>query len=501
MSRSAILAAVAALSCVSFPAVSSAQREVPRNSIIRRPADTSGVAKTTGAAAAATSSIAPGTGSIIGAVVDSLHEGPLAGALVTVVGQPRRHSVTTMNGLFRIDSVTPGKYALEVTHPVLDTLGIRVQSDSVAILAGQIQTVELGIPSANTVTSTVCTPAKLRFGPGVILGHVVDADTEEPATGAEVSVAWMETEVSTAIGLRTSPRVRKATVAADGTYRICGVPSSFSGTLQATRAGAKTAEVPVKVADQTLSVRVLYLPPPGVAATDSGGARKGSRAVITGRVTNAGGVPVAGARVSVQGSTASASSGADGRFTLTGVTPGTQSILVRRVGYSPVETPMDVTSLKTNEITVRLGAYTPVLSTVDVKAKADPIESTGFERRRKMGMGKYMDLAQIQAIMPTYTSDILRRIPGLYVIGSGSSATVSTTRSNGCVGFVVDNNPVSASAGQSIDEIVGQQDIVAVEFYQPVDVPMEFQNGQSSGCALLLIWTKGKLDQRTPKAR
>ena len=160
---------------------------------------------------------------------------------------------------------------------------------------------------------------------------------------------------------------------------------------------------------------------------------------------------------------------------------------------------MDVTSLRTNEITVRLGTYSPVLSSVDVKAKSDPIESTGFERRRKMGMGKYMDLSQIQAISPTYTSDILRRIPGIYVTGSGSSASVATTRSNGCVGFVIDNNPVNATAGQTIDEIVGEQDIVAVEFYQPVDVPMEFSNGQSSGCAMIIIWTKGKLDQRTPK--
>jgi hypothetical protein len=177
------------------------------------------------------------------------------------------------------------------------------------------------------------------------------------------------------------------------------------------------------------------------------------------------------------------------------VLPGTQSVLVRRVGYSPVEQPIDVTSLATNQLTVRLGAYTPVLSSVDVKAKSDPLESTGFERRKKMGMGRYMDLDDIKKISPTYTSDILRRIPGIYVTGSGSSANVSTTRGNGCVAYLIDNNTVSASAGQSIDEIVGEQDIAAVEFYNPVDVPMELSSGSNSGCALLVIWTKGKLQQ------
>lgn len=438
----------------------------------------------------------------MGAALDSLHDAMLLNAGVSVMGLPARHVVTTAGGLFRIDSIPPGKYVLELTHPVLDSLGIRVLSDTVAIADGQLQTVELAIPSAHTVTASVCSAAKLRFGPGVILGRVLDADTGDPATGAEVSVAWMETEVSTAVGIRSAPRVRKAIVGADGTYRICGVPPAFSGSIQAIRAGAKTAEVPIDVLDQGLSVRMLYMPPAGVAAGDSvpvATARKIARAVITGTVTNAGGVPVPGARVSVQGSASSASSGTDGKFTLTGVMPGTQSVLVRRVGYSPVELPLDVTSLKTNQITVRLGSYTPVLSSVDVKAKADPLEATGFERRRKMGMGKYVDFDAIQKASPTYTSDILRRIPGLYVTGSGSSTVVATTRSQGCVAFNVDNNPVAANAGQSIDQIVGAQDIAAIEFYQPVDVPMEMTSGSNNGCALLVIWTRGKLDQRTKK--
>ncbi len=500
MSRSAILAAAVALFCLPFPSAVQAQRIVPRHSIIQKPVDSTATKDVPDNPSAG--ALAPGTGSIMGAALDSLHEEMLARAGVTVMGLAGRHAVTTEAGAFRIDSIPPGKYVLEVTHPVLDSLGIRLLSDSITVTAGQVQTVELAIPGTRTLITSVCTPAKLRFGPGVILGRVVDADTDKPATGAEVSVAWTETEVNTVIGLRTTPHVRKATVAADGTYRICGVPANFSGSLQAIRGTAKTAEVPIEVADHALSMRMLILPPAVVASGDTtGGAQthRVGRAVITGMVTNAGGVPVPGARVSVQGSESSTSTGPDGKFTLTGVVPGTQSVLVRRVGYSPVEQPLDVTSLATNQLTVRLGAYTPVLSSVDVKAKADPLESTGFERRRKMGMGRYMDLDQIRKISPTYTSDILRRIPGIYVTGSGSSANVSTTRGNGCVAYLIDNNTVSASAGQSIDEIVGEQDVAAVEFYNPVDVPMELSSGSNTGCALLVIWTKGKLQAPTKK--
>ena len=444
----------------------------------------------------------PGTGSIMGAALDSLHDAMLVHAGVSVVGLAGRRTVTAATGAFRIDSIPPGRYVLELTHPILDSLGIRVLSDTIAVADGQIQTVELAIPGVQTVIATVCSPAKLRFGPGVILGRVLDADTDEPATGAEVSVAWTETEVSTTVGIRTTPRLRKTVVAADGTYRICGVPPNFMGSLQAIRGTAKTAEVPITVADRALSMRMLSLPPADIAAGDSvpvGGMRKVGRAVIVGKVTNAGGVPVPGARVSVQGSPSSTATGPDGKFTLTGVIPGTQSVLVRRVGYTPVELPLDVTSLATNQLTVRLGAYAPVLSSVDVKAKSDPLETTGFERRRKMGMGRYVDFDAIEKIHPTYTSDVLRRVPGLYVSGSGSSANIVTTRGNGCVAYLIDGNAVSGNAGQSIDEIVNSTDLAAVEFYNAVDVPMELSSGSNSGCALLVIWTRGKLDQRKVK--
>jgi hypothetical protein len=48
--------------------------------------------------------------------------------------------------------------------------------------------------------------------------------------------------------------------------------------------------------------------------------------------------------------------------------------------------------------------------------------------------------------------------------------------------------------GQSIDQVLDPQDVVSAEFYEPVSVPMELSGGQTNGCALLAIWTKGKAD-------
>ncbi len=527
MTSSTILAVSAAASIavalagIAIPSVASAQGSSTRTS-----ATTDTTAKPV---RAATGGSPAAMGSIIGVVEDSLHEGALPQAGVGVVQLPQHHTVTSASGAFRMDSLPPGRYTLEVTHPVLDSLGIRLVSDTVSVAAGGVQTVTMSVPGQRTLTSVVCTPAKLRFGPGVILGRVAEADTEKPAEGAEVSVAWTETEVGSDLGIRSAPRVRRATVLADGTYRICGVPASFKGSLQATRAGASTAEVPIEVTEQALSMRMLYLPSatalaapaanagasgsgtgsastvaPARAAANVNGTRparalaRGS-AVIRGKVTNAGGVPVSDARISVQGSSATTASNADGSFTLSGVPAGTQSVLVRRVGYEPVERPIDVRSRLPNELTVRLGSYTPQLATVEVKEKqTDRFGSTGFDKRRTNGMGKYLDEDQIAKIAPTFTTDALRRIPGLSVTGSGQNANLTTTRGNGCVAYLVDRNPMRLG-GSSIDDLVNAQDVSAVEFYQPSEAPLELTSGSNSGCALLVIWTKREV--RDPRKK
>jgi len=513
----AAVALCAMATLFAFPSAQ-AQRGSPTQRVgigAPRPKKTTTAADTT-SPEAKTPTIAPGMGAIIGVATDSLHGmDPLAGAGVLIMQQPRLHAVATDAGAFRIDSVPPGKYTLEIKHPVLDSIGIRVVSDTVVVSGGSAVTVQLAVPSAQTLAAAVCTPAQRRFGPGVIAGRIIDAVTAEPAVGTEVSVAWTETEVGTNIGVRTVPHLRKATVAADGTYRICGVPSEFSGSIQAIKGAAKTAEVPLDMSpDNAFAVRVMYLPPPpppsSAVASAQGStpqnatAVKRPTAVITGKVTNAGGVPVENARVSVQGSAASTATGKDGTFTLSGVPPGTQSVLVRRVGYTPVEQPMNVALAAPNHLTVRLGAYTPVLSSVEVKAKAsdESKDVTGFLRRKRSGLGRYLTQEQIDDIRPQYASDAIRRIPGLMVTGSGYSANVYTTRGQGCVRFLVDGSPVNSDAGQTIDELVNATDIAAMEFYNVSDVPLDLAGGgANSGCALLAIWTKGQLRDRDVKGQ
>ena len=193
---------------------------------------------------------------VIGIVYDSVHNAPLAGATVFLVGSPRI-GVTTDRGAFMIDSVAAGSYRVHVTHDLLDSLGLAMVTDSFPVAEGERRVLEMAVPSGQTLVGLSCNPATRRLGPSAIIGRLLDADTDQPVGGARVSFAW--SELSLAAGLKRVPKVLGATASADGVFRICGVPSEVEGTLQADKAGITTAEIKVTFIGQPLVIQGLRI--------------------------------------------------------------------------------------------------------------------------------------------------------------------------------------------------------------------------------------------------
>ena len=81
-----------------------------------------------------------------GSVGDSIHNGPLAGALVVVEGTDRS-GLTKEDGTFRVDSIPPGSRRISIMHPLLDTIGVPMRSGAIAFSAGQTQDIEFAVPS------------------------------------------------------------------------------------------------------------------------------------------------------------------------------------------------------------------------------------------------------------------------------------------------------------------------------------------------------------------
>jgi Carboxypeptidase regulatory-like domain len=453
----------------------------------------------------------------VGVVGDSIHGGPLVGAIVQVTGTDRE-GTTDSTGKFRIDSIPPGNYKLALFHPLLDSLGLAIQTNEVAFPAGRYALIALATPSPTTVVNTFCPPEKRVSGPGAVIGHVSDADTDVPSTGAKVWMAWSQLEVGKTIGVHQILRERESTVDASGQYRICGVPIGTKAAVRATFKGFSTADIPVNFSDGIIQLVTLHTampdttPPPVAAAPDSTpaattaakpaaaaapkpavvGLRTG-HATLSGRVLNAAQKPLPSADVTVFGAASKTQTDSNGRFTLRNLPSGTQTLVVRKVAYAPITTPVDLSSKTPRTTDVILQVAPPELTPVKVTAqKESGLSKVGYDQRKKMGMGHFMDKSQIEEKLPTYMTDIFTTTPGIRVDYSTGQPVLTGTRGttgNGCVAYVIDGTPYTEQTPGDINDFMRPNEVEAVEVYSDVDTPAEFAKPGAS-CTTVVIWTK-----------
>lgn len=434
----------------------------------------------------------------LGIVFDSVRSKPLSGAVIRL-DSSTVFTVADNDGRFRMDSIPPGQHRLHVEHPVLDTLGVALQTPLETFRAGAPLIAAMATPSAETLIGMICSPAWRARGPAAFTGRVREADTGTPAAGAKVSLVWYELDIGA--GLRRTPRVREATVGADGTYRICGLPAQLEGKVQVISGPLTSGEITIEFGNDLLFMRNMSIAPASavVASTDSAGVRDVrviGTARLTGRVLNAGGQPISGARVQLDGTTRIALTRANGEFTLDSLPAGTQTVTVRHLGYSPVEEAVDLASAEPSTVTLRMSDYVPVLETVRVTAQRErTLDAVGYARRKRSGLGHYLEGEQINKDTRHF-SDVLRVVPGIRVMPGhmGRQVVTSSRGVNGCVTFWVDGTPWQSMEAGDIDDFVRPHELGALEVYSPSTTPAEFQRPGSS-CTTVVAWTARRLDR------
>lgn len=448
--------------------------------------------------------------SVSGTAVDSLHGGYLRDAVVRVVGTSRA-SATDSLGRFRIDSVPPGSYQLELIHPLLDTVGILVRTQPVTFKAGETALAALATPSPSTVIGRKCTAAEVRLGPAAAIGMVLEADTDVPAVGARIALEWVDIE---AIGkdFTRSPKRRMATVESDGSFRICGLPEDFSANAVAYRGADSTSVVGVRFSP-VLAIVTLFLPTPGAAAAQP--ASPGAAATLTGRIVGPDDAPISRARIAVDNESRVALTGDDGAFTLQGIRPGTRAVSVRALGFEPTEVVVALRSGAPREVKLRLEKFVPVLKSVVVSAVRDAsLERVGFTERKSAGSGKFFTPADIDQRNPQKLNHLLETVSVLRSRRTADGQTYVTGRGNGCVQYYVDGIRWASAASfgtmgtqssaledpsqASPDGFISGGELGAVEIYDALSAPAEFASESRDGqpCSVVLIWTKSKLGQR-----
>ena len=448
----------------------------------------------------------PKFGYLQGVAVDSLHDEPLVGALIQVEGTGRIGPTDSL-GRFLLDSIPPGSYRVLVDHPMLDTLGITLVTPNMTFGVNEITRTVIAVPGAERLVGVFCTAARRALGPGAMVGRIREPDTDEAAVGARVSFVYYDPDppgLPSALRVKRSPRVREAVVAEDGTYRLCGLPATFEGKLQAQRKdGGATAEVTVSQSDGLLALRSMSVAAmPKIAAGDTGAqapAQKGS-AKVFGRVINAGGAPVAGARVSLMGVSNATQTRANGDFVLDSLPSGTQALVVRQIGYKPIEQTVELSARTPARVTVKLGVLVPELTAVEVTAVRDEgLQRVGFlDRKRTSAGGHFIDPQTIERRKATVFSDLLRTVPGIRVQTTNAGAMIFSTRTasqDGCVTMWVDGAQWQQFSAGDLDSFVRPEDVAAIEVYNGTAVPAQFTTAGQS-CAAVVVWTKLRVESR-----
>jgi len=162
------------------------------------------------------------------------------------------------------------------------------------------------------------------------------------------------------------------------------------------------------------------------------------QATLSGRVTEAGGQPLADSRIFVLGTSLTASTNADGRYTIRSVPTGAQEVRVIRVGFQEQKKP----------VTVAAGASLTVdfvLQPAVVQLQEIVTTATGEQRRVELGnsVGTIDVASKVESSPIKNMGDLLvAQSPGVEVIPGVMTGAGARVRVRGTASLSLSNDPI-----------------------------------------------------------
>lgn len=456
-----------------------------------------------GAAAQTPDSTGRAAGATVSGVVrDSIARAPLAGAVVQLVAvdaMPRvgRSATSDSLGRYAVTGVPEGRYQIGFLHAMLDSLGLQPTVHEIEVVGNESIRVDLGIPSPARMRDAICGPRSPENSGAAVAGVVRDSRDGLPAGGVNVIGEWIELDFGPN-GMRTRTPRLIATTEANGWFALCNVPSPGSISIVAGRGGDSTDLIEVRLTSDDFVRRELYL---GPARTELVGdttgrpdslttARRSRRGDghLTGTVVTAHGQPLAGAIVNLLDGPRTRTN-ERGQWTLVDAPLGTRVLEVRAISYYPDRRAVNVVA-GAAPIRVVLLTLKAVLDTVRVTAARLADHGSGFEnRRRTLGVGRFLTREDIARRVVMSTSELFRTVPGFNI---GTEILMRSAFGDCWPSLYIDNNLVSKSDAAltaiDIDAWVRPNEIAGIEIYYD-QVPSQFQQGMT-GCGAIVIWTR-----------
>jgi len=198
------------------------------------------------------------------------------------------------------------------------------------------------------------------------------------------------------------------------------------------------------------AARLLVIPlllPLLVAASASSAAAQGG--TISGTITDAGtNQPLVAAQVFITGTTLGSSTGADGKYSISGVQPGTVEVSVRRIGYASTTRQVQVAEGQTATADFALASAAVSLSEIVVTA-------TGEQRKREIGNAvSTIDASkQTELKAPTNIATLIQgNATGVDITSaSGTVGNAANIKIRGNTSINLDNTPIIYVDGARIN--------------------------------------------------
>lgn len=229
----------------------------------------------------------------------------------------------------------------------------------------------------------------------------------------------------------------------------------------------------------------------------SAGRRAVALGTIDGIVADSNLTPVQAAFVSILGTNIRVGTGPNGRFRITKVPVGQYLVIVKRVGFRPASSVIDVSSTDTVRLAYTLEPAAVELNTVTTTAPLSKM--TEFEKRRRAGVGEFLTAEQIKTQNAVFPTELIRRFKTVSVSPNRSKATPEyyalSAREGGNPGMgacpmtvFLDGMPLPNPF--NLDLLPSPREIVGIETYAgSATIPPQF-NGPDRGCGVILIWTR-----------
>jgi hypothetical protein len=214
-------------------------------------------------------------------------------------------------------------------------------------------------------------------------------------------------------------------------------------------------------------------------------------AVIDGAITDSSLAPLGDATAWVLGSRIEVATGANGRFRIERLPAGRYLLLVRRIGFAPVSTAVQVDAGDTARVWFSLNRVTAALDTVRVVARNDAGRLSEFEARRSFGDGQFMTQAEIEKLNLQGASDLLRHFMAVQITTAGIAVNRRLMPAQSCpFQFYIDG--VAIPTPRLYTDLPSPKEIAGIEVYTgPGTIPLQYKNTHGAGfCGVVLLWTR-----------